>query len=203
MDLFTLVTFTIAYAIAVLVPGPGVAAVVARALGGGFKGAFPMVLGILAGDLVYFVFVVFGLAAIATHFGPVFTVIRWAGAAYLLYIAWQFWTARPGSERLKPKSDSGWKTFLAGLSLTLGNPKTIIFYLAILPTVIPLDRMNPLAFAELTAIVVIVLLAIGCGYAWLAAAARDMLKSPRALGRLNKAAGAMMATAAGLVAWQH
>jgi threonine/homoserine/homoserine lactone efflux protein len=78
MDLFTLATFTIAYAIAVLVPGPGVAAVVARALGGGFKGAFPMVLGILAGDLVYFVFAVFGLAAIATWFGPVFVVIRWA-----------------------------------------------------------------------------------------------------------------------------
>ncbi|KKB12944.1 hypothetical protein VE25_04700 [Devosia geojensis] len=203
MDLFTLATFTVAYAIAVLVPGPGVAAVVARALGGGFKGAFPMVLGILAGDLVYFVFVVFGLAAIATHFGPVFTIIRWAGAAYLLYIAWQFWTARPGSERLKPKSEPGWKTFLAGLSLTLGNPKTIVFYLAILPTVIPLDRMNPVAFAELTAIVVVVLLAIGCGYAWLAATAREMLKSPRALGRLNKTAGAMMATAAGLVVWQH
>ena len=50
MDLFTLSAFTIAYAIAVLVPGPGVAAVVARALGGGFKGAFPMVLGILAGE---------------------------------------------------------------------------------------------------------------------------------------------------------
>ncbi|UXN75461.1 LysE family transporter [Devosia sp. A8/3-2] len=66
MEPFTLLTFTIAYAIAVLVPGPGVVAVVARALGGGFKGAFPMVLGILAGDLVYFVFAVFGLAAVAT-----------------------------------------------------------------------------------------------------------------------------------------
>ena len=48
-DLLTLSAFTIAYAIAVLVPGPGVAAVVARALGGGFWAAFPMVLGILAG----------------------------------------------------------------------------------------------------------------------------------------------------------
>ena len=76
MDLFTLAAFTIAYAIAVLVPGPGVAAVVARALGGGFKGAFPMVLGILAGDLVYFVFAVFGLAAIATWFGPIFVIVR-------------------------------------------------------------------------------------------------------------------------------
>jgi threonine/homoserine/homoserine lactone efflux protein len=203
MEPFTLLTFTIAYAIAVLVPGPGVAAVVARALGGGFKGAFPMVLGILAGDLVYFVFAVFGLAAVATWFGPVFTIIRWAGAAYLLYIAYKFWTARPGSEQMKPKNEDPWRTFLAGFSLTMGNPKTIVFYLAILPTVIPLDQMTPVAFAELTAIVIVVLLIIGCGYAWLASAAREMFKSSKALGRLNKTAGVMMATAAGLVVWQH
>ncbi|MBU1306478.1 MAG: LysE family translocator, partial [Alphaproteobacteria bacterium] len=120
MDPITLLTFTIAYAIAVLVPGPGVAAVVARALGGGFKGAFPMVLGILAGDLVYFVFAVFGLAAIATWFGAVFVVVRWAGAAYLLYVAYKFWTARPGAEQMKPRNEDALKTFLAGFSLTLG-----------------------------------------------------------------------------------
>lgn len=203
MDLFTLSAFTIAYAIAVLVPGPGVAAVVARALGGGFKGAFPMVLGILAGDLLYFFFAVFGLAAIATLFGPVFTIVRWAGAAYLLYIAWKFWTARPGAEQMKPRNEAAWKTFVAGFSLTMGNPKTIVFYLAILPTVVPLADMTPLALVELTAIVVVVLLIIGCGYAWLASAARDMFRSEKALGRLNKAAGAMMAGAAGLVVLQH
>lgn len=203
MDFFTLLAFTVAYAIAVLVPGPGVAAVVARALGGGFRGAFPMVLGILAGDLVYFVFAVFGLAAVATYFGPLFTIIRWVGAAYLLFIAYKFWTARPGSEQMKPRNEDGWKTFLAGFSLTMGNPKTIVFYLAILPTVIPLDQMTLVAFAELTFIVVVVLLIIGCGYAWLASAARELFRSERALGRLNKTAGFMMAAAAGLVVWQH
>ena len=199
MDLVTLAAFTIAYAIAVLVPGPGVAAVVARALGGGFWGAFPMVLGILAGDLVYFVFAVFGLAAIATWFGPVFTVVRWAGAAYLLYVAYKFWTAKTGSEQMAPKRESRWKTFIAGFSLTMGNPKTIIFYLAILPTVIPLDKMTPLAFTELTVIVVVVLLIIGCGYAALAAGAREFFKSSRALRWLNRTAAAIMATAAALV----
>ena len=203
MDIFTLALFTGAYAIAVLVPGPGVAAVVARALGGGFRGAVPMVLGILVGDLVYFVFAVFGLAAIATWFGPVFVVVRWAGAAYLLYIAWKFWTARPGAEQIRPRDESAWKTFLAGFSLTMGNPKTIVFYLGILPTVIPLDRMTPLAFAGLTVIVVVVLLLIGLGYAWLAARARELFSSPRALGRLNKTASVVMASAAGLVVWQH
>jgi threonine/homoserine/homoserine lactone efflux protein len=201
MDLLTLSAFTIAYAIAVLVPGPGVAAVVARALGGGFRAAFPMVLGILAGDLVYLVFALFGLAAIATWFGPVFVVIKWASALYLLYIAWQFWTAKPGSEQIGARKDaSAWKTFLSGFMLTLGNPKTIVFYLALLPTVVPLDKpITALGFTELTAIVIVVLLIIGCGYAGLAAAARDFFTSSRALRNLNRTAGAIMAGAAAFV----
>lgn len=200
MDLVTLAAFTIAYAIAVLVPGPGVAAVVARALGGGFISAVPMVLGILAGDLIYLVFALFGLAAIATWFGPVFVIVRWAGAAYLLYIAWQFWTARPGSEQIRAKQESGWKTFLSGFALTMGNPKTIVFYLALLPTVIPLDQpITILGFTELTAIVVVVLLIIGLAYAGLAAAARDFFKSSKAIRRLNRTAGVMMASAAAFV----
>ena len=203
MDLFTLVAFTIAYSIAVIVPGPGVAAVVARALGGGFRGAFPMILGIMVGDLVYFMFAIFGLAAVAALFGPVFIIVRFAGAAYLLYVAYKFWTARPGSEQMKPKNEDGWRTFLAGFSLTMGNPKTIVFFLAILPTVVPLNQMSPIAFAELTAIVVIMLLIICSAYAWLASAAREMFRSDRVIGRLNKTAGAMMATAAGLVIFQH
>ena len=198
MDLFTLSAFTIAYAIAVLVPGPGVAAVVARALGGGFRAAFPMVLGILAGDLVYLVFALFGLAAIATWFGPVFVVIKWASALYLLYIAWQFWTAKPGAEQMGARKDkSAWQTFLSGFALTLGNPKTIVFYLALLPTVVPLDQpITMLGLIELVVIVTVVLLIIGCGYAWAAAAAREFFRSPTALRRLNRTAAVIMASAA-------
>ena len=202
MDLLTLLAFTIAYIVAVLVPGPGVAAIVARALGGGFWSAVPMIVGILVGDLIYLVFALFGLAAIATYFAPVFVVVRFAGAAYLLYIAWQFWTARPGSEQLGPRAKEPWlRTFLAGFALTMGNPKTIVFYLALLPTVVPLDRpITALGFFELTAIVVIVLLAIGCGYAGLAAWAREFFVSQRAIRRLNRTAGVIMAGAAAFVA---
>lgn len=200
MDFITLLTFTIAYAIVVLVPGPGVAAIVARALGGGFRGAVPMVIGILLGDLVYLAFAVFGLAAIATYFSAIFTVIRYLSAAYLLYIAWKFWSAQPGSEQVGPRAESHWtKTLLAGLSLTLGNPKTIVFYLALLPTLIPIDKIAPLGLGELVTIISVVLLIIGFGYAALAARARVFFRNPVALRRLNRATGGILALAAGAV----
>ena len=201
MSPFTLFAFTVAYVVAVLVPGPGVAAIVARALGGGFASAVPMILGILVGDLIYLVFALFGLAAIATYFGPIFVIVRWGSAVYLLYIAWQFWTAKPGSEQLGPRQREPWvRTFLSGFALTMGNPKTIVFYLALLPTVIPLDQpITVLGFTELTAIVVVVLLIIGLAYAGLAAAARDFFKSSKAIRRLNRTAAAMMASAAAFV----
>jgi threonine/homoserine/homoserine lactone efflux protein len=198
MDLVTLAAFTVAYIIVVLVPGPGVAAIVARALGGGFWAAMPMILGILVGDLIYLGLAAFGLAAIAAWFSAVFIVVRWAGALYLLYIAWQFWTARPGSEQLGPRAREPWtRTFISGFALTLGNPKTIVFYLALLPTVVPIDRpMSMLGLAELTAVIVVVLLAIGAFYAALAAWARDVFTSPTSIRRLNRTTAIIMAGAA-------
>ncbi len=198
MDLVTLSAFTIAYAIAVLVPGPGVAAIVGRALGGGFRSALPLVIGVLVGDLVYLLFALFGLAAVAALFHPLFLVVRWGSALYLLYIAWQFWTAKPGAEQMGARKDkSSWQTFLSGFALTLGNPKTIVFYLALLPTVVPLDQpITMLGLFELVVIVTVVLLIIGCGYAWAAAAARDFFRSSTALRRLNRTAAVIMASAA-------
>jgi threonine/homoserine/homoserine lactone efflux protein len=198
MDPLTLLAFTVAYAVVVLVPGPGVAAIVARALGGGFWTAVPMVVGILLGDLVYLVFALFGLAAIATWFSAVFVVVRYAGALYLLYVAWQFWSAKPGSEQLGARSGESWlRTFLSGFALTLGNPKAIVFYLALLPTVVPIDRpIGLVGFLELTGIVTIVLLLIGLGYAALAAWARELITTPTAMRRLNRITGALLAGAA-------
>ncbi len=69
------------------------AAVVARGLGGGFRSAFPMVLGLVLGDLVFLSCATFGLAALAQQFSTVFLAVKWAGAAYLLYLAVKLWMA--------------------------------------------------------------------------------------------------------------
>ena len=200
MTLATLIAFTIAFAIAAASPGPGMAAVVARGLGGGFRAAFPFVMGLVAGDLVYLTVAVFGLAAIARSQEMLFLAVRYAGAAYLLYLAWRMWTARPDPERIRAEAAEPWaRTLLAGLSLTLGNPKTMAFYLALLPSLVPLERLTAAEFAELGLVIVVVLTAVGCAYAAAAAGAREMFRSPRALGRLNRIGGVTMAAAAAAV----
>jgi threonine/homoserine/homoserine lactone efflux protein len=159
-----------------------------------------MVVGLVLGDLVFLSAAAFGLAAIAKSFATVFVVIKWIGAAYLLWLAWKLWTTRPDPEGVRARAADHWaKTILAGLAVTLGNPKTIVFYLALLPTLVPLETLTLAGFVELAAVVVVLLMLVGCAYAAAAASARDLLKSAKALQRLNRAAGTMMAGAAAAV----
>ena len=76
--------FCLVYFLAVASPGPGVAAVVARALAHGTRGAGAFIAGYVVGDLVWFTVAALGLAALAHSFQSVFVVVKYAGAAYFL-----------------------------------------------------------------------------------------------------------------------
>ena len=76
-------------------PGPGVFATVARALASGFVPAAELVVGIVIGDLVYLLLAIFGLGALAAVLGELFVVVKYAGAAYLLWLGWRLWHAPP------------------------------------------------------------------------------------------------------------
>ncbi|WP_237152301.1 LysE family translocator [Oryzibacter oryziterrae] len=197
MTLISLLLFAGAFTLAAATPGPGIGAIVGRALGGGFWAAVPMIAGIVMGDFCYLSLAIFGLAAIAQKFALIFVVIRYAGAAYLLFLAWKLWTSRPDPAEVAAKAaESPVRTVLAGLALTLGNPKAIVFYLALLPTIVPLESITVTGYLELVATMVVLLSAIGCAYAAAAAGAREFFKSPRAMQRLNRSAGVVMAGAA-------
>jgi threonine/homoserine/homoserine lactone efflux protein len=193
-----LLTFAIALLVAAAVPGPGMTAIVARALGSGFRGTLPMMGGFIAGDIAYMSAAALGLAALAHHFETVFEVIRWCGAAYLLYLAARLWRSRP--EAVSVAADAArerpMRVFLAGLSLTLGNPKVMVFYLALLPTIIDLTRLGPGDFALMIAVVVFDLTLVIGAYALAADRARRLLARPAARLVANRAAGAAMAGAA-------
>jgi threonine/homoserine/homoserine lactone efflux protein len=205
MTLTGFLAYSAALGVAAAIPGPGVTALVARALGSGFRSSLAMSFGLMLGDLTYLTAVVLGLAFVAQSFGMVFLAIKWAGVAYLAFLAWRFWTSGITPETVEARKAKGGlvSSFVAGLTVTLGNPKTMIFYLAITPTIVDLKTITLADYVILAMLTVVVLFVVLVPYLALAAKARWFLKSPQALKLLNRtAAGFMMGAAAAIAARQ-
>ncbi len=197
-----LAIFALALAVAAFAPGPGIAAIVGRVLGCGRDGAVAFVTGMAVGDVVWLSLAVLGLAVLAETFHEVFALVKYAGAAYLLYLAVKMWTAPAAARSLEPVAtrESRSKLFLAGLAVTMGNPKTMVFYLALLPNLVDLGRVDALAYAELAVVTLSVLALVFGFYIVLALRARALITSPRAVRLVNRGSGVIMAGAAVAIA---
>ncbi|MGO4570628.1 LysE family translocator [Microvirga sp. 2TAF3] len=202
MDLAGLLVFSTALFIAAASPGPGIAAIVARVLGRGAKGALAFSFGIAVGDVVWLTLAVVGLAALAQAFHEVFLVVKWAGAAYLLYIAYRLWTAPAAAQEMDTEVsfENPLQLFFGGVAVTMGNPKPMVFYLALLPTILDLTKVTALGYAELVAATFAVLGVVFAIYIGLASRARRLFTSARAIKILNRTTGAVMAGAAAAIA---
>lgn len=201
MSLATLFAYCTALFIAAAIPGPGMTAIVARALGSGFRDTFYMGLGLVLGDLIYLTAVILGLAFVAQTFTTAFLVIKILGALYLVYIAYKLWTAGllPHEIQAKKSASMG-LSFLSGLLVTLGNPKTMLFYVALVPTLIDLHAIGLNEYAILAGSTFLVLMAVLIPYILLASRARLLLKQPRALKSLNRIAAGILGTTAAYIA---
>lgn len=203
MSWYGLATFCAVYFLAVAAPGPGVAAVIAQGLARGGAGAPAFIAGFVVGDLLWFCAAAFGLAALAQTAHAAFVLVRYAGALYLLYLAYKLWTA-PAKSLTETDAAGLAKPpralFLGSLTLTLSNPKPMLFFLALLPTVVPLESLSAFGHLEIAgAIAVILPLTLG-GYVLLATRARRWLRDPRAIKLMNRGSGTVMAAAAVAVA---
>lgn len=92
------------------------------------------------------------------------------------------------------------RMFLAGLTVTLGNPKIMVFYLSLLPTIVDLSRAGVLQWAQLAATMLVVLMSVDLGWSMLASRARSLLKSRHAIRAANRSAAVAMAGAAVTIA---
>lgn len=201
MPLSSIVLFAAVYAVAVASPGPGVFALVARVLARGTRGIPAFVVGFIVGDLIWFAIAATGFALLAQSFAILFSAIRYVGAAYLAYLAWRAWTAPVEPLDGQPvRGETVSRLFLGGLALTLGNPKVVLFFLALLPTVIDLDHISPLGMIEVAATIVVVLSTTLAAYTLAAIRVRRLFVSVRARRAVNRGAGTVMAGAALAVA---
>lgn len=201
MTLNAIAAYAFALFVVVLIPGPGITALVARALGSSFRESLAMAFGIMLGDLVFLTAVVLGLAVVAQAFGTMFMVIKYAGAAYLAYLAYKIWTS--GMLKADAETDpkrSIFQSLVSGLLVTLGNPKAMIFYLALVPTLVDITTITVTDYFELLGVTIVVLMAGTIPYIVLAAKAREFFRRPAALKRLNRASATFLAGTAGYIA---
>ncbi|MCM2130773.1 LysE family translocator [Larsenimonas rhizosphaerae] len=199
LNIAQLFSYMSALAIAAAIPGPGMTALVARSVGGGILPGFALLLGIVCGDILYLTLAVFGLAVMVNNFASFFLMVRIASSAYLLWLAWQFWKYEPEVLDANPSMNlkSLGASWVAGLGITIGNPKTIAFYLALVPIVISLEDVTVFTWGVvLVPVTAGVLGLVGSIFILGAARARNILGSVNAQRIVFRTAAMIMFLAA-------
>ncbi len=187
----------------VLSPGPGVLMTLTNALRYGFKGTFGGILGIATGALVVAAISATSVGVLLAASATAFTVLKFAGAAYLLYLGVRLWRAPPFRFAEKDSHEASFtRRFAEGLTLQFTNPKAIFFFLSVFPQFIDPAEGYAVQFTLLVLSYSALVVAIHSLYALFAQKARGWFNSPRGGSLINRLGavtflifGALMATA--------
>ena len=184
-----------------MVPGPAVFAVIARTFSSGFSRGLMMIIGITLGDFIFILLAIFGLSFIAEMMGTTFLIIKYASAAYLIWLGINLIKSKATPENIKASKESSLHAnLLTGLMINLGNPKAIVFYVGLFPAFINVEQISSQEVLLILGIATVAFGSVNICYALLALRAKKMLKSPNALSIINKTAGTIMVSTGALVA---
>ncbi|MBZ6076331.1 LysE family translocator [Microvirga puerhi] len=193
MTVETWLAFAAASAILLVIPGPTILLVVSYALGQGWRTALPMAIGVALGDFTAMTLSLLGLGALLAASATVFTILKWAGAAYLVWLGIKLWRAG-GALDAKPRTDavSTLKMLSHAWLVTALNPKGITFFVAFLPQFIdPKADLFPQVGIFATTFLALAF-ANAFTYALVASRARNAVRNPRAMGIVNKVGGSLL-----------
>jgi len=176
-----------------VIPSVSVLAVSARAAAFGFTHGMFTALGIVIADIIFILVAVYGLALIAGLMGEQFTLIKYIGGGYLIWLGISLWRTDSRARKSDTvKQSSLGSSFLTGFLITLGDQKAILFYLGFFPAFIDLSRMTP---ADTLIIITIAIVGVGGAklvYAYLADRASLLFENTRAIHGINMLAGGVM-----------
>ena len=143
MPLETFIPFVLATALILIIPGPTIILVVSQAVTHGRRSVVPLVAGVLMGDLTAMTLSLLGLGALLSTSATLFSVFKWIGALYLLYLGIKLWRLNPqdSQEKQKAAPTSSGSLFKSSFIVTALNPKSIAFFVAFLPQFI--DPVKP------------------------------------------------------------
>ncbi len=181
-----------AMAILAALPSTSVLAVTARAASRGFRHGAATALGVVAGDVLFILLAIFGLAMLAETFGAGFRILQIAGGLYLLWLGTAL-ARTPVSTPQMPGAVPGtlYGSFMAGLLITIGDQKAVLFYLGFLPAFVNLYDVGAIDIATIIVIAVVAVGGVKLVYAALAHRAARLL-GPRFSRGMNLLAAAIM-----------
>jgi threonine/homoserine/homoserine lactone efflux protein len=185
--------FTAASAVLLIIPGPTVLLVVSYALGQGWRTVLPMTVGVALGDFTAMTLSMLGLGALLATSATLFTILKWVGAAYLVYLGLRLWRAG-GTLDAAPRTDAVSAAKMLGHAwlVTALNPKSITFFVAFLPQFLDrnADFWTQMAIFEATFLILAFCNAFG--YALVASRARSVFASERAIRVFNRTGGSLL-----------
>ena len=190
----TLAVFALASFLLIVVPGPAVLYVVTRSMAQGRRAGLLSMLGIETGGLVHVAAAAIGLSAVIASSAAAFTVVKLAGAAYLIYLGVRRLVARDDAlPEVTGGGRSGKRLFAQGIVVNVLNPKTAVFFLAFLPQFVdPAKGTVTVQFLVLGLIFVAVAMLSDGAYALVAGTAGDWLRgSQRVRSWLSRFSGAV------------
>ncbi|MGL4094871.1 LysE family translocator [Agrobacterium cavarae] len=200
MELLSVLIFAGALLLNAGTPGPSIAALVSRVITSGWRDVIPFIAAMWIGEVIWLTMAMAGLTAVAQTFQLGFHILRWLGVAYLCWLAFRMWN-KPVVEDDDdlPRRASPLSMFGAGMALTLGNPKIMVFYLALLPSLINLSEAGVREWAILAIVTLMTLAAIDLTWTFLAHRARRLLQTPRATRIANRLGAVAMGGAAAVI----
>lgn len=200
MTIETWMAFTAAAVILIAVPGPTVMLVISYALSRGKGAVIWSVAGVVAGDFTAMTASLLGVGALLAASATAFSIVKWAGALYLMWLGISMWRAPAEPLREEPEVlRDGYRIMLHCYFVTALNPKSIVFFVAFLPQFVsPEAPLIPqLAILEVTFLTLAMINTIV--YALLASRLRQRLRSLRSIKRINRLGGSVTFQA-GLIA---
>lgn len=187
--------------IVALVPGPAVFAVIARTFSSGFSRGLMIIVGITLADFIFILLALFGLSIISEIMGTAFLIVKFASAAYLIWLGINLIRSKVSAEDIKVSKESSLlANVMTGLMINLGNPKAIVFYIGLFPAFMDVSQVVTADVLAIMAVATIVFGSVNTCYALLALRAKKMLNNPNALSLINKTAGTLMVSTGALVA---
>lgn len=174
-----------------IVPSLSVLVVVTRSATLGFIHGLATVLGIVIGDFVFIILAIYGLSAIAENMAGLFTVVKYLGGVYLIWLGIKLIKSKAKSNQIEITESSLFSSFLSGLTITLADQKAIFFYMSFFPAFLDLSNVTAMDTIVILAIAAIAVGGVKLGYAYMADKI-NLARSFAAKKGINLAAGSVM-----------